>query len=259
MKPIIIGAGRGARLRALTENQPKCYTPIGGRRILDWMLEAITVEELDSPTFIGGYLIDVIQEDYPQFSYRHNAGWAENNVLLSLFHAEEDMADGFVCTYSDILFSDSVVRRALEHPADIVICVDIHWRERYVHRTEHPEDDAEKVTLNGDRVTRVHREIPSEDSHGEYIGVAKFTAEGAAQLKEHFYRIHGEFSGKNWPNEKPFEKSYLIHLLEEMIQNDVPVHCVTTEGDYMEIDTEQDYALANEYWPAKFSTEIPKE
>ncbi|MDP7133558.1 MAG: hypothetical protein QF437_23890 [Planctomycetota bacterium] len=29
MKPIIIGAGRGTRLNAITENQPKCYAPIG--------------------------------------------------------------------------------------------------------------------------------------------------------------------------------------------------------------------------------------
>ncbi|MDP6504721.1 MAG: phosphocholine cytidylyltransferase family protein, partial [Planctomycetota bacterium] len=173
MKPIIIGAGRGARLNAITENQPKCYAPIGGRRILSWLLEAFDMDELESPIFIGGYLIDVIRDDYPQFIYRHNSGWENNNVLLSLFHAEEDMSDGFVCTYSDILFRDTVVRRALEHPADIVICVDTRWRERYVHRTEHPEDDAEKVTLKDDRVTRVHREIPSEDSDGEYIGVAR--------------------------------------------------------------------------------------
>ncbi len=41
MRPIIIGAGRGRRLNALTDGQPKCYVPIGGRRILDWILEAL--------------------------------------------------------------------------------------------------------------------------------------------------------------------------------------------------------------------------
>ena len=37
MRPIIIGAGRGSRLNALTDDQPKCYAPISGRRILDWL------------------------------------------------------------------------------------------------------------------------------------------------------------------------------------------------------------------------------
>ncbi|MYF92753.1 MAG: phosphocholine cytidylyltransferase family protein, partial [Gemmatimonadetes bacterium] len=35
MRPIIIGAGRGSRLNALTDGQPKCYIRVGGRRILD--------------------------------------------------------------------------------------------------------------------------------------------------------------------------------------------------------------------------------
>src|SRR6185503_6025660 len=40
VKAIIIGAGRGSRLKAMTDNQPKCYATVGGRKILDWTLEA---------------------------------------------------------------------------------------------------------------------------------------------------------------------------------------------------------------------------
>src|SRR5215216_2840841 len=40
LRAIIIGAGRGARLKAMTDHQPKCYAQVGGRRILDWTLEA---------------------------------------------------------------------------------------------------------------------------------------------------------------------------------------------------------------------------
>ena len=41
VQPIIIGAGRGSRLNALTDEQPKCYAPIGNRRILEWLLDAL--------------------------------------------------------------------------------------------------------------------------------------------------------------------------------------------------------------------------
>lgn len=259
MKPIIIGAGRGMRLNAMTDHEPKCYVPIGGRRILDWLLEAFEIEGLDPPVFIGGYLMDVVRNDYPQFTFRHNVDWLNNNVLLSLFHAEQDMEDGFICTYGDILFRDTVVRRALEHPGDIVLCVDTEWRNRYLDRTEHPEDDAEKVLVEGDRVVRIDRDAPAEESSGEYIGVARFSPRGAALLREHFHRIREQFAGKSWPGEKPFEKAYLIHLLEEMIQQGVSVHCVTTAGDYLEIDTEQDYALANEQWPAKYASPVTED
>jgi choline kinase len=254
MQPIIIGAGRGSRLKAMTDNQPKCYATVGGRRILDWTLEAFRNADMPEPVFIGGYQIDQIRRDYPRMTYRHNADWQNNNILLSLFHAEQDMAGGFVCAYSDILFRDTVVRDALNHPGDIVLCVDTRWRDRYVDRSQHPEHDAEKVRATGDRVTDVHRDIESAAADGEYIGVAKCTPRGAAQLKEHYHRVQRDFAGKPWREAKVFEKAYLILLFQEMIERGVPIHMVPTHGDYMEIDTEEDYALANRDWPRKFGS-----
>src|SRR5438445_13589111 len=104
MKAIIIGAGRGSRLKSMTDNQPKCYATVGGTRILDWAIRAFDDAGLHDKVFIGGYQIDRIRTDYPQLTFRHNADWPNNNILASLFHAEQDMADGFVCAYSDILF-----------------------------------------------------------------------------------------------------------------------------------------------------------
>jgi choline kinase len=248
MRAIIIGAGRGSRLKSMTDNQPKCYAAIGGRRIIDWTLQAFDRAGLHEKTFIGGYQIDLIRRDYPQLRFHHNVDWQNNNILLSLFHAEDDMAGGFVCSYADILFRDSIVRDALNHPGDIVVCVDTHWRERYADRTQHPEHDAEKVRVVGDQVAHIHRDIPSAHADGEYIGVAKFSPRGAALLREHFHRVQDEFGGKPWREAKVFEKAYLILLIQEMIERGVSVHFVATHGDYMEIDTEEDYALANRDW-----------
>jgi L-glutamine-phosphate cytidylyltransferase len=248
VKAIIIGAGRGARLKGMTDNQPKCYVTVAGRKILDWTLDAFERAGLHEKVFIGGYQIDQIRRDYPQLQFVHNDNWQNNNILLSLMHAAEHMDDGFVCAYSDILFRDSIVRDALNHPGDIVLCVDTHWRDRYKGRTQHPEHDAEKVTVSGDRVREIHRGIESADAHGEYIGVAKFSPRGAKLFREHFHRVREKFSGKPWREAKVFEKSYLILLFQEMIEQGVPIHFVATHGDYMEIDTEEDYALANRDW-----------
>jgi L-glutamine-phosphate cytidylyltransferase len=252
LQPIIIGAGRGSRLNALTDHQPKCYAPIGDRRILDWLLGALNEAELPEPVFIGGYQIDMIRGDYPQLSYHHNENWPNNNILASLFYAEADMEAGFVCSYADILYRGAVVKRALDHPGDIVLCVDTDWRSRYQDRSQHPEGDAEKVIAEGDRVVQVHRDIASENATGEYIGVAKFSAKGAAVLREHYHLMRGQFSGKAWRGDVVFEKAYLIHLFQEMLEQGVEFHMVTTDGEYMEIDTEEDFALANKRWPAEY-------
>jgi len=232
----------------MTDSQPKCYARVSGRRIIDWALGAFARAGITDIVFIGGYQIDMIRQDYPQLTFCHNSDWQNNNILASLMCAEQFMNDGFACAYSDILFRDSVVRSAMEHRGDIVLCVDSHWRKRYADRSQHPEHDAEKVLVAGDYVTSIHREIPSENAGGEYIGIAKFSPSGAAILREHFHCVRREFSGKPWRDAKIFEKAYLITLFAEMIERNVPIHFVATDGDYMEIDTEEDYELANRDW-----------
>ena len=249
MRPIILGAGRGSRLKALTDDQPKPYVRIDGRPILKWVLDSLLAAGLERPVFVGGYQIERIRGDYQYLEFCHNELWETTNMLTSLFCAEEYMEGGFLCTYADILYRPSVVRRALEHPADIVLCVDVDWRARYAARSQHPEDDAEKVQADEDRVCAINRSMPSDQASGEYIGVARFSAAGARWIRAHYHRLREKFAGATWRDGRTFEQAYLIHLFEEMLESGVSLHMVTTEGDYMEVDTEEDYAMANEIWP----------
>ena len=178
-----------------------------------------------------------MRADYPKLSFRHNADWERNNILASLLHAEDAMSEGFVCSYADILYRESVVRRLLESPGEIVLAVDTDWRARYSGRSQHPEHDAEKVLVDGDRVRRLARDVDSAAAHGEYIGLAKFGPAGAAALREHYHRDAGSL-----------ERAYLIELLQRMIEEGVELRKVDTAGDYFEVDTTEDYRLAQETW-----------
>ena len=115
-------------------------------------------------------------EAYPEFTFCHNADWENNNILASLFHAEDEMDEGFICAYSDILFTPDAVGQALAHPADAALVIDTEWLAHYADRSQHPSDDAEKVTVSNGRITRIERCTPEAEAHGEYTGVAKFTA-----------------------------------------------------------------------------------
>ena len=176
MRVIVIGAGRGKRLMPTTADAPKCFAEIGGRRLLDWALAAFHTSGLNQICFIGGYQIDRVKCEYPQFEFRHNSNWEHNNILASLFCAEDLMSEPFICCYSDVLFTADVISRLATSPDDMVLGVDTAWLERYKDRTDHPPDDAEKVTAVNGRVTRIDRRIAEWDAHGEYIGVAKFSA-----------------------------------------------------------------------------------
>src|SRR5205807_2026747 len=110
-----------------------------------------------------------------------------------------------------------VVRRALASSEAVALVVDTCWRERYTHRSEHPPEDAEKVTVAGGAITRIHRDIDPEVAHGEFTGLARFTAEGGACLRYHYHRCRARHAGRPFREAPSFEKAYLIHLFQEMI------------------------------------------
>jgi choline kinase len=250
MQAIIIGAGRGQRLMPTTADTPKCFAEVGGRRILDWTLVALRENGVDRITFIGGYQIEKVRAAYPELTFRHNADWPNNNILASLFYAEDRMDGPFMCSYSDTLFTSEVVRRALANADDMALVVDTDWRKRYTDRTEHPPDDAEKVLAEGGLVARVSRDIDTEKAHGEYIGVAKFSAAGAARLREHYHRCREAHTGKPFQQARVFEKAYLIQLFQDMIEQGERFAHVDTPGGYIEIDTQQDFDYARRHWNA---------
>lgn len=234
-----------------TADAPKCFAEVAGQRILDWALDAFRQNGVNDICFIGGYRIESVQEGYPQFTFRHNVDWQHNNILASLLFAEDLMDEPFICSYSDILFTPGVIASLLDSPHDATLAVDTGWLARYADRTEHPTDDAEKVRVENGRVTAVCRELAAEVAHGEYIGVAKFSTEGARRLREHYHNCREQFAGKPFRQAKLFEKAYLIQLLQDMIESGERMTHVDTPGGYIEVDTQQDYDYAREHWLAR--------
>ncbi len=248
MRAIIIGAGRGSRLMPTTANSPKCFAEVGGQRILDWTLDALRQNDIDDITFIGGYRIESVQEAYPEFTFRHNKDWANNNILASLFYAEDRMDGPFICCYSDILFTSEIVQNLIAAENDINLSIDTDWLSRYEHRHEHPSDDAEKVAVENGEVVRIHREIAESDAHGEYTGVARFSSNGAQTLREYYHRSKKKYAGQPFREAKLFEKAYLIHLFQEMLEAGIDIKHVDSPGGYIEIDTQEDFEFARTHW-----------
>ena len=246
MKVILIGAGRGNRIMPYSKDQPKSFTKVNGKSMLDRALDAFKESDLTDIHFIGGYLIDVVKEKYPEFTFYHNTEWENNNILESLMYAEETMKDGFISSYSDIVFTPEIIKKIAASKHDITLAMDTDWYERYKPRTQHPMDDGEKMLVDGDKVVSVSRDIPNDVAPGEFIGVAKFSAKGAKQLIEHYKKAKKKYDGKPFKQAPIFKKAYLIHLLQEMLEEVVEMHHVDTHGGYFEIDTVQDLGLASE-------------
>ncbi|HEY8091105.1 MAG TPA: phosphocholine cytidylyltransferase family protein [Polyangiaceae bacterium] len=250
MRPIVIGAGRGSRLGPNTDEIPKALVPVMGRPMLEWILEALGAAGFarKDVVYVCGYRQEVLRARYPEFTFVENRDWERNNILASLLCAREHMTHGFVSTYADIVYRGSAVKKAVASPHDKVLVNDTDWRRRYVDRSQHPESDAEKMRADGDRIVELSRRIASEKASGEFIGVTKFTAEGAREIIEAFDEAAPIWAGRVYREGRTWEKAYLIDLFQEMLERGSSFHRVDTHGGYMEIDTVQDLAMAEKWW-----------
>jgi choline kinase len=250
MRPIIIGAGRGSRLEHRTEEIPKTMVEVMGRPMLDWILEALEGAGFSrrDVIFICGYAEEVVRARHPEFTFVRNERWEHNNILASLLCAREHLLDGFVSTYSDIVYDAAIVERLVESPGDLVLGCDVKWRRRYVDRSQHPETDAEKLRAEGGNVTELSRNIESEAAYGEFIGVMKASAAGGRQLVEAFDAAAARFGDGIFREGRTFEKAYLIDLLQHMLESGTVFHHADTPGSYMELDTLEDLAAAERWW-----------
>jgi choline kinase len=256
MRAIIIGAGRGSRLEHETTEVPKTLVPVMGRPMLDWILDALYEAGVGRRdiVFISGYKEEVIKSRYPDFTYVSNLNWESNNILLSLLCAREHLKDGFLSTYADIVYDAKIAKLLYESPHDIALGCDTHWRRRYVHRSQHPETDAEKLIAEDDRVLELSRRIDSEEASGEFIGVMKTTQAGAQTLLAHFDEAEKTFQGRVFREGRTWEKAYLIDLLQHMLEQGVAMHRCDTPGAYMELDTLEDLSFAEAWWKTRQQT-----
>ena len=250
MKAIVIGAGRGSRLRHLTDDIPKTLVPILGRPMLEHVLDALAAGgfQRKDVVFICGYRAEVLRAAYPDLQYVENRSWEHNNILASLLCAREHLAGGFVSTYADIVYRPEVVAELVRSPHDIALGCDTDWRRRYTNRSQHPETDAEKMRAEGDRVVELSRRIASEAACGEFIGVMKMSPAGAARFTGAFDAAAARFAGGPFREGRTFEKAYLIDLLQQMLEGGEQMHRVDTHGGYMEIDTLEDEQQAAKWW-----------
>ena len=243
-KAIIIAAGLGSRLKSYTENLPKCMLKFGDKTLLERQIEAYRNCGINNISVIRGYKKEKI--NYEDLRYYENPDFENNNILNSLFYAEEELNGNVIVAYSDILFEASVVRRLLESQADISIVVDIDWRGYYDGRKEHPIEEAENVIFNANNeVLKIGKILTEKDDvHGEFIGMLKFTPRGAEIFKKHFHRAKEIYWDKPYQRAAIFQKAYITDIIQDMADLGVPVHCVIIERGWKEIDTVEDYQNA---------------
>ena len=254
-RAVVVAAGMGRRLAPYTDEMPKCLVPIAGRPMLRRAIDAFRAHGVDDFVVVRGYKAEVLEarrdELGPGVRFVENTAYRENNILQSLFCAGGELDGPFLFTYADIVFTHEVVGKLMAAEGDICLVVDRRFRDVYVGRTDHPLQEGEVTSVGADGfVAKVGKKALSpDDAVGEFIGLARFTAAGAARFCAAWRELEARYRGRE---DEPFQRApawrvaYLTDLLQHMIDGGERMTPVYIDGMWREIDTVQDLQRADQ-------------
>jgi phosphoenolpyruvate phosphomutase len=247
-RAVIIAAGFEPQLMPLIEDRPKAMLEVKGQTILDRQLGALRGFGIRDITVVRGYMKERV--DPPGVRLVDNDRYRETGELYSLFEAGEALEGPFVFLYGDIIFEPAILEKLLRTSADVAVVVDRAFPDTYragvsmppgpfdLVVTERPANGRRFVAPEGgSRVLRIGPEVPAEEAHGEFIGMAMFSAKGAATLRA----VYEELSRTR---AEGLERGSVTQILQALIDGGQPVLAVEIHKGWMEIDSFEDYRRA---------------
>jgi L-glutamine-phosphate cytidylyltransferase len=226
MQAIILAAGRGRRIQPLSNDDPKSYLPVDGKRLIDWQIDSYRRLGVSEIIVVVGFRKDRFVTDYPDLTLVFNPFYETTNVLTSFWFARHRLREDILFSHADTIFEPEVLRLLVAAPGDIVLPFD---RRRC-------GAEEMKLSLEGDRVVRITKEMHPSEAAGEFIGLAKLSAPAVPKIICHAERF--------------MERQEFGHYFEAAIQKvidarDGQVLGVDITGlKWTEVDFADDYKLA---------------
>lgn len=127
MKAIILAAGRGTRLKPLTDSTPKCLVEVNGKPLLDRAISELSKTEVEEIIIVVGYLGSQISSRYSDFcmgkkiTYIHQESL--NGTGGAVLSCKDYIADDFMVIFGDGYFEQGDIISMYQSVASPVIGV----------------------------------------------------------------------------------------------------------------------------------------
>ena len=229
MQAIIMAAGKGSRLGNVTNDLPKSFIEINGKKLIDYNLDMLTKYDIKEIIIVTGYKTDFFEKalvNRKNVKIVFNPFYDTTNVLTSFWFGQEYLKEDFIYMHADTLCDTEVFEDLLRKTGDIVLPVD------------YKECDAEamKVQVANDKVIQINKTMDINSANGEFIGIAKISKECIPSLKKITTRIL---------KEKRFSSFFEVALQEIIDIDHFKIETIPTNNRFWcEIDFEDDYIRA---------------
>lgn len=235
---IILAAGQGTRLRPITNDRPKCLTPLAGKSLLARQVEVLKQAGVSDITVIGGYRIDQIKA----LGYRckENKAYEGTNMVSTLFCAEDIMnndEDLLIC-YGDIVYQPNNLSKVLDDKGELVLMVDQEWRRLWELRLDNPLEDAETFKMNDQGLVTELGKKPNgyDEVQGQYTGLIKVSQTKISDFIAFYHQLDREalYDGQD------FDNMYMTSFIQMLIDAGWQVKAALVNNGWLEVDSVSD-------------------
>ena len=235
MKAIILAAGRGSRMKDMTDERPKCLVELRGKPLLEHQLTALRQAGINEIAVVTGYRRELLV-GYGLVEF-HNARWSETNMVSSLSCAQEWLQAGpCIVSYSDIFYSAAAVKSLMDDAGELALTYDPNWLELWTERFGDPLLDAETFRLGPDQTLYEIGNKPNsvDEVQGQYMGLLRFTPRGWEEV----LRIRKALSLAEC------DKMHMTGTLQRVLEaGNLSMRALPYWGEWGEVDSVDDLAL----------------
>ena len=241
---VVLAASRGEELGTLTEDRPKCMVDVRGQPLLRRLVACFNEGGVRDITVVRGYKKEMI--NLPSITTVDNDLYATTGEAASLACTADRIEGECLVTYGDILFRHYILDRIRDAKGDIMLAVDALWQERSSKAENWVRDlvtcsrnfctgylDDEPVHLR-----RIGPDLPAEEVHGEWIGLAKLSARGSQVIRAKIEAMRTEGS---------LPKASLIDLFTSLLEDGHEISVLYVTGHWLDVDDAFDLAKAREF------------
>jgi len=234
MRAVILAAGRGSRMSALTEDRPKCLVELAHKPLIRRQIAALRGGGVSTLGIVRGYLGSMINIE--DVTYFENPRWAETNMVMSLVTAAGWLqCDSVVISYADIFYGSDVVRDLAASSGDLAVTYDRNWRSLWARRFADPLSDAEtfRTDAQGNLIEIGRRAKHIDEVEGQYMGLLKFTPKAWRAVEAVLAAVDA----------KTRDAMDMTTLLRALLDSGLPISTVGISGHWGEIDSSGDLEL----------------
>jgi L-glutamine-phosphate cytidylyltransferase len=230
-RAIILAAGAGRRLGALTTHRPKCLLPLGNETILERQLRLLSSAGIRDVVVVVGFARDRIAAAIGNAATLcHNPEFRTTGSIHSLQVSADFLEGDVVVLNSDLVFTTPMLTElcALDRPCAVSL---YPWQRSTANVG---------TVLSGNAVLDIGRHIAPGDSTAVFSGAARVRADAVHLFKKAVLQCDPRRTKLGWSS-----------AFAAMIRDGCPVSACVHEAPVFDVNSVARYAAARAFVAAE--------